>query len=156
MTEFTRRDALRVAAAGAAGASVAVAATSRDAGARAVLPMTAAGPWRPGADHVARIQSAQERYGRNLALPVGALRTEAMVLSCRSWDRQIYLYRDEDLRGFAPVDECALALAAACQVAERPVAVLCWGYEPAWGDGVGRFGGVLLALDPADLPRVSS
>lgn len=85
-----------------------------------------------------------------LAQP-GARTARAEVALCRSWDRQIYLYISDEIRGFVQVDEHAFAIAAAAQAAKRPVAAQYWGHEPEWAS-VGHFAGVLLAFDEHDLP----
>jgi len=75
---------------------------------------------------------------------------QARVLLCRSWDRSVYLYVDAQVKGFAELDETGFALAAACQAADRPVALRYWGHAPEWGS-VGRFDGVVMSVDPRDL-----
>jgi hypothetical protein len=125
----TRRDALRLAAAGAAvtvGATAALA-QGRPGDSRDKLPP----PPAPRDASTARL---------------------AYVLHCRSWDKHVYLYLDENLKGFVEVDDRAFAIAAACEVASRPVAVKYWGYDPNWSDGSGRFDGVLMAMDERDFP----
>lgn len=133
MSGVTRRDAFMAMAAGA------VAATGTIAGAETSFD--------------ASLRAAREA-ALKLAAPVlrsdaGPVR-EARVLLCRSWDRSVYLYVDEQTKGFASLDEAGFTIAAACQAADRPVAVRYWGHAPEWG-AVGRFDGVLLAVDGRDL-----
>ena len=140
MSGVTRRDAFMAMAAGAAAATGAIAV--RPAAAEAVVsPLEQA------------LRAAREA-ALKLATPVirrdASPACEARVLLCRSWDRSVYLYVDPDVKGFASLDEAGFALAAACQAAGRPVAIRYWGHSPAWG-AVGRFDGVLLAVDPLDL-----
>jgi hypothetical protein len=78
---------------------------------------------------------------------------EAYVLHCRSWDSSVYLYVDEQLKGFVPVTPQGFALAAAAQASDRPLAIRYWGHNPRWCAGAGRFDGALLALDRRDLPQ---
>lgn len=98
----------------------------------------------------AEILTAARTSAAPLAQP-GAVTAWAEVALCRSWDRQIYLYITDEIRGFVRVDEPAFAIAAAAQAAQRPVAVQYWGHEPEWAS-VGQFAGVLLAFDEHDLP----
>lgn len=78
----------------------------------------------------------------------------ASVGLCRSWDRQIYLYANAEVRGFAVVDVQTFALAVGAQGSNTTIAAQYWGYEPSWA-GVGRFAGVLLAVDERDLPPLA-
>lgn len=150
MTDLTRRNALKALAVAAvatgAGAGAAAAACATDGG----LP--------PGQLPEAAVRAAREAASR-LGSPAqgrgpGSI-AEAHVVLCRAWDRLVYLYVDEDVRGFAPVTESAFAVAAACRAAGRRVALQHWGYDPGWA-GVGRFEGVLLAVDRTDLPTPPS
>ena len=75
----------------------------------------------------------------------------AYVMHCRCWDGSIYLSIDPSTHGFVHVSDRAFAIAAACQAAGRPVAVKCWGHDPDWAGGVGRFEGAILAIDRRDL-----
>jgi hypothetical protein len=144
----TRRDALRLAAAGAAvtvGATAALA-QGRPGDSRDKLPP----PPPDGAREAAR--KGVRRLTRPPAPRDASTARLAYVLHCRSWDKHVYLYLDENLKGFVEVDDRAFAIAAACEVASRPVAVKYWGYDPNWSDGSGRFDGVLMAMDERDFP----
>ncbi len=138
MTELTRRNAILGMAAGAAAAG---AFASPPAEARSV---SADAPAQAARAAARRLDASVERF------PAGPV-AEAQVLLCRSWDRRIYLYISEGVKGFVTVDERAFSVAAACQAANRKVAVRYWGHAPEWS-GAGRFDGVLLALDIRDLP----
>jgi hypothetical protein len=141
MTELTRRNAILGLAAGAAAAG-----TLGTSAAEARTPSIDAAV-QAARDAARRLGSSTERF------PGGPVR-EAQVLLCRSWDRMIYLHVSEAVKGFVAVDERAFALAAACQAANRKVAVQYWGHAPEWA-GAGRFEGVLLAIDARDLPGES-
>ena len=140
MSGVTRRDAFMAMAAGAAAATGSLAA--REAGAETVLS-----PFE-GSLRTAR-EAALKVAAPILRSDAGPVR-EARVLLCRSWDRSVYLYVDDQTKGFASLDEAGFAIAAACQAADRPVSVRYWGHAPEWG-AVGRFDGVLLAVDGRDL-----
>lgn len=141
MTILSRRHAVLALAATAA--TAARPAAAQDAGAPALEAAAQA-----ARDVAARFGVPSERPGQ-------ARTAEAHVLLVRSWDRQIYLYVDEDFRGFVALDETAFAVAAAAQAAGRRVAVQAWGYAPHWA-GVGRFDGARLALDLRDFPAGSA
>lgn len=132
MSELSRRHAFQALAVGAAAA-----AASLDARAVEAAPAPSLEAAR------AAVRSAERSGARTLA----AVR----IHLCRSWDRQVYLVGDDGLKGFAALDETGFALAAACQAAGRPVALQYLEHQPAW-NGVGRFEGVLLAIDVRDLP----
>ena len=137
MSDVTRRDAFKVLATGAAlatGAS-AMAAESEAASTARTLAL-----------------ARQLAAAVDAPLPPGVPSHTALatVHLCRSWDQRVYLCIDERVHGFATVDAGGLALAAACQAARRPVAVRYWGHDPAWQQ-VGRFDGVLLAVDLSEL-----
>jgi len=102
---------------------------------------------------LAAVAEAARRFGPEVERRPGMRVGEAMVLHCRSWDGHVYLYMDQSVRGFVAVNGPAFAIAAACQAAGRPVAVKHWGHDAAWGGGVGRFEGALLAMDARDLPE---
>ena len=74
----------------------------------------------------------------------------ARVARCRSWDGSVYLAAP-GLGGYAQLSPHAFAIAAACQAADRPVAMRYRGHDPRWAQGCGRFDGVVLAIDPRDL-----
>ena len=151
MSELSRRSAFKTLAAGAAGATVAAGLTGADAwGAPTALPGA------PRAEIRRAVSEAARRLGRAVERREGMVSGEAVVLSCRSWDGRVYLYLDESVRGFVAVNASGFAVAAACQAAGRPAAVSCWGHEPEWGGGVGRFEGALLAVDTGDLPEEPS
>ena len=136
MSDVTRRDAFLALASGA------VLATGREATAAATP------------DASAHLETARQIAARSGApLPRGETTSAAFatVHLCRSWDQSVYLRVDARVRGFATVNAGALAIAAACQAAGRPVAVRYWGSEPEWMQ-VGRFAGVLLAVEASDLP----
>jgi hypothetical protein len=80
-----------------------------------------------------------------------AVVAEASVRLCRSWDSSVYLYVNDRVKGLVALNPAAFALAAAAQAADRRIAVRYWGHEREWA-GVGRFQGVLLAMDLRDLP----
>jgi hypothetical protein len=138
MTELTRRTAILGLAAGAAAAGT--------------IGTSAAQASPASSDPAA--QAAREAARRLVAtadrFPGGPAR-EARVLLCRSWDNQIYLQVSDAVKGFVAVDDRAFAIAAACQAANRRVAVQYWGHSAEWA-GAGRFEGVLLAMDLRDLP----
>ncbi len=143
MTEVTRRHALMAAAAaGAAAATGLIALPMTEARGASEQPSGAA--LEAARDAARRVAPPPERLG-------GTEVHEAHVLLCRSWDRQVYLYVNERLKGFAPATDEGFAIAAACQATGRRAAVKLWGHAPEWA-GAGRFEGALLALDRADLP----
>lgn len=146
MSDVSRRTAFLTLAAGAAGATgMSAAATESAAPARAgsLVPTRVL-------DEAAEVA---RRLGREVERRPGLSIGEATVLHCRSWDGHVYLYVNEQVRGFVALSAPGLAIAAACQAAERPVAVMHWGHDPRWGGGVGRFEGALLAMDARDLPE---
>jgi hypothetical protein len=105
----------------------------------------------------AEVQAAREAARRLTPAPerrADAVTAEARILLCRSWDSMVYLYVSEKVKGFVSVSPQAFALAAACQAADRRVAVRYWGHEREWG-GAGRFEGALFAVDVRDLPTES-
>jgi hypothetical protein len=133
MGEWTRREALLGLLGGAAAA-----------GALGLPEVTAAEEVDPAARDLARrLGAGHERRGDSVAC-------RARVLHCRSWDRHVYLYVNDRVRGFVPATAEGFAIAAACQAAAKPVAAEVWGFEPDWG-GVGRFEGAYLAVDAADI-----
>ncbi len=146
MDNVSRRDALRLAAAGAA---LVVGGTAAQAQTRP-----------PGEDRDrAAWERAREAARRNIRIPgrpapprEASKARQAWVLHSRSWDKHVYLWMDERTKGFVEVDDRAFAIAAACEAADRPVAVTFWGYDPNWSDGSGHFDGVLLAMDARDFP----
>ena len=146
MNELTRRDAVKAIAAGAALSAAAPPAHA------ALQPA----PPRIGE----RSLETSLRAAHLTACPVECRESnpirEGYVLHCRSWDSTIYLFVDEHLKGFIPVNPHAFAIAAAAQAADRPLAVRYWGHDPHWCGGAGRFDGALLAFDRRDLPSGES
>lgn len=141
MTDLSSRRAFVALAAGAA-----VAAGS--------VPAAGAAAAAPDAPSDAAVQAAREAAGAIAPAPErrpDAATAEARVLLCRSWDSTVYLYVSERVKGFVSLTPAAFTIAAACQAADRRVAVRYWGHEREWA-GVGRFDGALLALDVRDLP----
>lgn len=139
MTDLSSRRAFVALAAGAAvaaGSTPAVAAPASDAPSEAEI--------QAAREAARRLSPGPERRPD----PVTA---EARVLLCRSWDSTVYLYVSERVKGFVSLTPAAFAIAAACQAADRRVAVRFWGHEREWAD-VGRFDGALLAMDVRDLP----
>lgn len=142
MTQFTRREAVRALAAGAAVAGAsgmvnpafanAVATDDRVVGSAATFA-------------VARRSGA-------VGEPRAALTACALVAHCRSWDSSAYLHVDSSTHGFVRLSPQGFAIAAAAQAAGRPLAVRCWGYDAIADGGVGRFDGALVAFDELDLP----
>ncbi len=151
MSDVSRREAFLTLAAGAAGATVAM-----SAGARAGPIVSVSGGGLPSARLLERVSEAAERLGGEVERRAGMVVGEATVLQCRSWDRLVYLYLNETVSGFVSVSVSGFAIAAACQAAGRPAAVLVWGHEPQWEDGVGRFEGAMLAMQVRDLPTETS
>lgn len=139
MTELTRRTAILGLAAGAAAAGTI---GTPGAEARTVAPTDAAAQ---------AARDAARRLGASAERPPAGTVGEARVLLCRSWDNQVYLQVSDAVKGFVAVDDRAFAVAAACQAANRKVAVQYWGHSAEWA-GAGRFDGVLLAMDVRDLP----
>lgn len=138
MSEVSRRDAVKVFAAGAAIAVGAGAARAGDVGSAA-----------PAGRRLGRAPAATGRASeRRECSPVRS----AWVDRCRSWDGQVYLTIDDSTRGWVPVTAPAMAIAAACRAAGRPAAVRVWGHEPGFDRGVGRFEGALIAMDASDFP----
>jgi hypothetical protein len=146
MSEVSRRKAILTLAAGTAGATAVIGATPS---ARASTPHT---PGSPPSHIIDEAREAALTVGRAVEDRTGARNDEAQVLSCRSWDGHVYLYINDRLRGFVPVNAQAFAIAVSCRASGRPVAARHWGHDPRWGGGVGRFEGALLSLDLADLP----
>jgi hypothetical protein len=130
--QVTRRDAVKALAAGAAVAVGAGAAKARDGAAPRVRGSAPA-----GTGEVERHTQDAPRLAR--------------VERCRSWERRVYLTIEDGRRGWTPISASGLAIAAACQAADRPVAVLVWGHEAEWSGGEGRFEGALLAIERSDL-----
>jgi hypothetical protein len=75
----------------------------------------------------------------------------AVVSAGRSWDSQVHLALADGRSGLCAPDARGFALAVAAQAVGRPVQVRCWGHQPEAEGGVGRFAGVLFALDAIDL-----
>lgn len=145
MSEVSRREVFRTLTVGAAVA----------AGAATAQAATAPAPQRPGrvpagarglSSETAKSTSAAVE--RRAFLPV----RDAVVMHCRSWDSSVYLFIDERTKGFVQLSPNGFAIAAACQGAERVISAKCWGYDPAWGGGSGRFEGALVAFEASDLP----
>ncbi len=134
MSEFSRRHAFKAMAVGAVAVAGSIEARAED----STSSLDAA---------VAAARAVARRGDRIGAHTVAAVR----VFLCRSWDRQVYFHVDDLCKGFAALDEAGFAIAAACQAAGRPVALQYLDHQPAW-NGVGRFEGVLLAMDVRDLP----
>jgi hypothetical protein len=151
MSDVSRREAFKTLAAGAAGATVA--ATVASPIARAATTTPARGAPLPSWEVLESAAAEVRRLGRGVERREGMRSGEALVLHCRSWDGHVYLYVNEQVRGFVPVTASAFAIAAACQAAGRPVAVKHWGHDAHWGNGVGRFEGALLAVEFGDLPE---
>jgi hypothetical protein len=137
VSELNRRDMMRVAAAGAAGLGGAAAAGN--------LPVAAR------RSHPVALRAALQRAG----CPAGGDGLgpvcQAVVRGGRSWDSQVHLELADGRCGLWAPDARGYALAAAAQAAGRPVFVRCWGHEPHAEHGVGRFAGVVLALDACEL-----
>lgn len=152
MSEVSRRSAVITLAAGAVGVTAAGMTAS---GAPGVPRAGQALPPVPAWD-LAAVAEAARRFGPEVERRPGMRVGEAMVLHCRSWDGHVYLYMDQSVRGFVAVNGPAFAIAAACQAAGRPAAVLVWGHEPQREDGVGRFEGAMLAMQVRDLPTETS
>ena len=148
MNELTRRHAVKALAAGAVFAAGATLAEARNSLRAQTDPAT--GP-------IDSALPASFRAAQLTACPVEPRESnpirDAYVLHCRSWDSSIYLYVDEQLKGFVPVTAQGFSLAAAAQAADRPLAVRYWGHNPRWCDGAGKFDGALLAFDRRDLPQ---
>lgn len=128
--------ALAAGAAVAAGSSPVAAAPAGDAPSEAEV--------RAAREAARRLSPAPERRS-------DAVTAEARILLCRSWDSMVYVYVNEQVKGFVAVNPQAFALAAACQAADRRVAVRYWGHDREWA-GAGRFEGALFAADVRDLP----
>jgi hypothetical protein len=145
--ELTRRHAVKAMAAGAAFATVAP--ESQAIGALPAPPDASPGP---AAGTLAAASLAARLTGCPVASPESNPVREAYVLHCRSWDSSVYLYVDEQLKGFVQLTAQGFSLAAAAQAGDRPLAIRYWGHNPRWCGGAGRFDGALLAFDPRDLP----
>src|SRR6185295_4699294 len=91
-------------------------------------------------DAARKLSPAPERHP-------GAATAEARVLLCRSWDSSVYLWVNEQVKGFVVLSPEGYTIAAACQAAGRPLAVRFWGHEPEFA-GAGRFEGAIVAMDP--------
>ncbi|MBL8739382.1 MAG: hypothetical protein JNL12_23345 [Planctomycetes bacterium] len=140
MTQLNRRDVFRVAAAGAATAGAVRAATAGNS------------PSVPSNRSLRRDLAAAALRG---GLP-GSLLGLSPVLSvavqgCRSWSRDVLLTLPDGRTGLVALDATGLALAAAAQLAKQPLFARLWGHEVAAEQGLGRFAGALLAVDPTDL-----
>ncbi len=141
MTDLSSRRAFVALAAGAAVAGGSVSAA--EAGIPAVETPSEA-LLQAARDAARRLAPEPERHPNSVT-------AEARVLLCRSWDSMIYLYVSKQVSGFVAVSSAAFMIAAACQAADRRVAVRFWGHEREWA-GAGRFEGALLAMDLRDLP----
>lgn len=142
MTQVTRREAVRVIAAGAAIAG---------AGGLAVPAVGSA----PAADDLvggSETRFAAARKSGAFGEPRTHVTALARVAHCRSWDSSVYLHIDSSTHGFVRLSPQGFAIAAAAQVGGRPVVVQCWGHDPIANDGVGRFDGAHVALDARDFP----
>ena len=151
MNEVSRREAVRLLAAGAVGAAAASAEGSAVAavGTADAIRTPSQTPPHHGPAHgfdVAR-RIAGDHSSAAAPLPV----RDATVLHCRSWDATVYLFIDGSTHGFVELTATGFAIAAACQAAGRTVAVKVWGHDPAWANGAGRFQGALLSIDRRDL-----
>jgi hypothetical protein len=142
MNEVTRRNAMKMLAGGTVLATGTLAATPR-----AADPLARPAARAPGAvpvDNAAwRVETGQTPAATS---PVAM----ATVSRCRSWDGSVYLHAGPELCGYVQLTPQAFALAAACQAAERPIAMRHWGHDPRWAGGAGRFAGVVLAIDRRD------
>lgn len=160
-SDVTRRESLKFVAAGVAGAAVGAVGPSAAAGippasghiakARAAAAIKALARSTPPAATLAAIVAEVDRLDRDVVVPEGNPVCLAAVLHCRSWQRQVYLYISESVRGFVGLGPEGFALAAACQAAGRHVAVRYFGHQPAAHRGAGRFAGAVVAIDPSDL-----
>lgn len=165
-SSVTRRESLKVVAAGVVGAAVgaagrpvpADAASLAGSGALAqagpVTPLSTCG--EPPAATLAAIGAEVDRLDQDLMVPESNPVCLAAVLHCRSWQRQAYLYISETVRGFVGLCPDGFAIAAACQAAGRRVAVRYFGHQPSAHRGAGRFAGAVLAIDPNDRRDASS
>ena len=148
MRDVSRRDAFKTLAAGAAVTAPVIALGTNRASAAAMTGSANAIP-----AHVAElIRQAAQKIATKVERRPQAIMAMARVMQCRSWEGRIYLYVDSSTMGFVNVNERALAIAAAAQAADRPVAVKVWGHDPGWASGAGRFDGALVALELEDLP----
>jgi hypothetical protein len=140
MDALNRRDVIRAAAAGAALVGGAAAATG--------VGRKPAELRRERLGQVARasLRRALPAEGMGLS-PV----TTATVAACRSFDGRVLLDLACGRSGLVALDARGFTVAAAAQAAARPVQVRFWGHEPDAEAGLGRFDGVLLAFDAADL-----
>lgn len=140
MTQLNRRDVFRVAAAGAATAATVRAATSGSpsspASARSLRREFAAATLRGGLPG--------SLQGLSPVHPV-------TVQGCRSWSRDVLLTLPGGACGLVALDATGLALAASAQLGTAPLFARVWGHDAEAEQGLGRFAGVLLAVDPADL-----
>jgi hypothetical protein len=100
---------------------------------------------------VAAVQVALQRLGLPGAACGLSPITAATVACCRSWDRQVHLTLADGGSGLCTPDAHGFAVAAAAQAAGRSLVVRYWGHDAAAELGVGRFAGVLLAFEAADL-----
>ena len=140
MTQLNRRDVFRVAAAGAATAGAVRAATAGNSPSvpsnRSLRRELAAAALRGGLPG--------SLQGLSPVLPVA-------VQACRSWSRDVLLTLPDGQTGFVALDATGLALAAAAQLGKEPLFARVWGHDVAAEQGLGRFAGALLAVDPIDL-----
>lgn len=146
MTQITRRQAVRAFAAGA---------TAIGAGALAAPAATNAAVSDGLAPEFASESDAAFAIARRLGAfgePRAAIAALARVGHCRSWDSSVYLHIDSSTHGFVRLSPQGFAIAAAAQVAGRPVVARCWGHDPIAHAGVGQFEGAHLALDEPDFP----
>jgi len=129
MAELTRRDAVRLVAAGAGALVLSQGAAKADE------------------------KSDVEKAGKNL-------RTDytATVAHVRSFDRHVYLWISDTLKGWVDLNQGTgstatdmtrlgtFAVAAAAAAAGKKVNCRVWGYDPNWGGGAGHFDRVELWL----------
>ena len=139
MIQVTRREAVRAIAAGAAVAG---------AGGLAA-PAAAADGLMTGSDAAYAVARQSGAFGE----PRAFVTAIARVAHCRSWDSSVYVHVDPSTHGFVRLSPQGFAVAAAAQAAGRPVAVRYWGHDAVADNGVGRFEGAHVALDPLDFPE---
>lgn len=145
MNELNRRELIRHSAVGAALAGTASAMVRPEAG-----PASAGGRVPSGA--MGAVSGVAAARDHEVVLPEACCVEWAAVSHARSLGREVYLTLDGGRRGFVELGPEGFAIAVACQAAGRPVAVRCWGHEPAACMGAGRFLGAVVAVEAGDVP----
>jgi hypothetical protein len=159
MSDINRREAVRSIAGGTL-AGLTIGGTANAAPVpSAILQNTLREPLKPALyaamspGLLATVREQTERLAIPPVIGPGAVVGLAEVLAIRSWSREVYLHLSESCRGLVTLSEAGLAIVSACKAARRPVAACVWGHEPHFAD-IGRFTGVLVAMDLADLPAM--